>query len=210
MRLSYRHVPFRVGVRFPYYRLLEPSGTQSGFGDFDAKLEAALYRDEGLTVGASASASFPTGSAEKRLGMGHVMGGPSVWALREIEDFFAGAELGYSRAFGADSDDDAAAHGPHHDHVKTTSAHPASIPNPMNREELWLGLSSSYAALPELELEAGFLVAGPVSESGATRATATAGVAFPLGKLRTALGVEVDLAGTIRREVSFVSVSVAP
>ena len=210
VRLSYRRAPFRVGVRLPYYRLLERSGTVNGFGDLDAKVEAALYRDDGLSVGASVSASFPTGSAEKQLGMGHVMGGPSVWGLREIEDFFAGAELGYSRAFGADSDDDAAAHEPHHDHAKMASAHPTSIPNPMNREELWLGLSSSYAVLPELELEAGFLVAEPVSESGATRATTTVGVAFPLGKLRTALGVEVDLTGAIRREVSFVSVSIAP
>jgi hypothetical protein len=138
------------------------------------------------------------------------MGGPAVWALREIEDFFVGAELGYGRAFGADSDDDAPAHGPHHDHVKTTSAHPASIPNPMNREELWLGLSSSYAVLPVLVLNAGLLVAGSLSEGDADRATATAGVEFPLGKLRTAVGVEVDLAGAIRREVSFVSISVAP
>jgi hypothetical protein len=209
MRLSYRRPPFRVGVRLPYYRLLEPSGRESGFGDLDAKVEAALYRDEGLSVGASVSASFPTGSAEKRLGMGHVMGGPSVWALREIDDFFAGAEIGYGRALGADSHDDAAAHEPHHHHAKTTSAHAASIPNPMNREELWLGLRSSYAALPELELQAGFLVAVALSE-GLDRATATAGVEFPLGKLRTALGIEVDLAGAIRREVSFVSVSVAP
>jgi hypothetical protein len=207
--LAFRQGPFRARARLPYYRLLHGGTTENGFGDLDVKLETALHEGEVWSVGGALAASFPTGSAEKRLGMGHVMVGPSVWVERRVEDLFVGGELGYSRGIGADSDETAAhEQAAHHHHA--AKPHLGSIPNPMNREELWLSLSTSYVALPELQLNLGALVAGPLSEDGSTRVSTTGGVEFPLGKLGTAVGIEVDLLGLTRRTLGFVAVSLGP
>jgi hypothetical protein len=209
IRLGFHYEPLRLYVRVPYYRLLHPTGTRSGFGDVDSKLEATLHELDRWSLGAAASAAFPTGSAEDQLGMGHVMVGPSIWARRQGERLFAGAELGYQHAFGDSDDEDAALGHEHHEHAARRE-HAGAIPNPMNREEAWLGIGSGYAILPELRINVGAFFAVPVTEEGSTRGTATMGAEFPLGRVATALGVELDFLGPIRREVSFVSFSIAP
>ena len=76
----------------------------------------------------------------------------------------------------------------------------------MNPEELWVGVSSSYAVLPAFELNLGGTVAVPTSDEGSVRATLRGGATFPLGVLVTGVGVEVDLLGATRRELAVVSV----
>jgi len=203
----------RARAGLPYYRLLEPTGEQNGFGDLFAKLEASLYEDERWSVGPAFSASFPTGDASKRLGMGHVMLGPSVFGSWQSRSFFVGGEFGYNQALvggEAEGSDASAAHThAHHHHSASQGDDSASgpIPNPMNAEELWLGLNASYDALSSLRVSVGSIGAVPTSKEGATRVTATGGVEFPLGALSTAVGIEVDLAGTTRREVVLASVA---
>ena len=198
----------RASGGLPYYRLLEVDGVKNGFGDLDTKLELTVLEDDGWSLGPALFASFPTGSAEKRLGMGHVMFGPSAWVALHGERMFAAVELGYEQELAADDDEPSdSASGHHHGHAgPVEDVHTGPIPNPMNPEELWVGVSSSYAVIKSFELNLGGTVAVPTSEEGSVRATLRGGVAFPLGAFVTGVGVELDLLGSTKREVAVASV----
>jgi hypothetical protein len=207
LRTAFELGMLRANVGLPYYRLLEVDGVKNGFGDLDAKLELTVLDGEGWSLGPALFASFPTGSAEKRLGMGHVMFGPSAWGALHGERAFAAVELGYEQELAAEDDETIDPHAHHHAAASPAEdAHTGPIPNPMNPEELWVGVSSSYAVLPAFELNLGGTVAVPTSDEGSVRATLRGGAAFPLGVLVTGVGIEVDLFGVTRRQIAVVSV----
>ncbi|HVR21294.1 MAG TPA: hypothetical protein VMS65_16385 [Polyangiaceae bacterium] len=197
---------FRARASLPYYRLLESTGPANGLGDLETKLEGAVFDDATWSLGGAFAASFPTGSAQKRLGMGHVMLGPSVWLSRGSRRLFASAELGFMTALDGSSDDSSTPEGghAHHHHQAAANAHHEAggpIPNPMNPHETWLGVGVSYEPLPVLRLSLGGTGAVPTTDDGESRATLRAGVEFPLGVLTTGVGCEVDVLGVTRREV---------
>jgi len=197
---------FRARASLPYYRLLESTGPANGLGDLETKLEGAVFDDAAWSLGGAFAASFPTGSAEKRLGMGHVMLGPSVWLSQSSRRLFASAELGFMTALDGSSDDASpsdAEHAHHHHQAAANAHHEAGgpIPNPMNPHEAWLGVGVSYELFPVLRLSLGGTGAVPTTDDGESRATLRAGVEFPLGALTTGVGGEVDVLGFTRREL---------
>lgn len=204
---------FRARANVPFYRLMTPVSVQGGPGDFDAKLELAVLEDGHWSLGPGFAASFPTGNAEKRIGMGHVMLGPSAWFVWNAPQFFASAELGFVSAIEEEADDATSAPEAHEHHhgagaaSESASHHAAggSIPNPMNPEEVWLGVNVSYDVLPMLSLRVGGTGAVPTSDEGETRATLRAGVAFPVARFETGVGFEIDVLGVTRREVASVT-----
>ena len=201
----------RARASLPYYRLLESKERVNGLGDLETKFEAAVFDDETWVLGGAFALAFPTGSAEKRLGMGHVMLGPSAWLTRSSRTLFASAEFGFMTALEGDAEDAAepAPTAEHAHHPHGASAHHEAggpIPNPMNAHELWLGVSLSYEPVPVLRLSAGGTGAVPTTNDGDTRATLRAGAEFPLGALTTGVGAEVDVLGVTRREVGLATI----
>jgi hypothetical protein len=197
----------RASAGLPYYRLLEVDGVKNGFGDLDSKLELSVLEGDDWSLGPALFASFPTGSAEKRLGMGHVMFGPSAWIRLSVSRAFLSGELGYEQALAAEDESGESAHAHHHGAaIDAGAAHRGPIPNPMNPEELWVGVNASYTVLASFEPYLGATVAVPTSEEGSTRATLRAGASFPVGVLVTSVGFELDVLGVIRREIAVASV----
>jgi len=205
---AFRYAVLHARASLPYYRLLEPAGPANGFGDLESKLEIAVLDEPSWSLGGAFAASFPTGSAEKRLGMGHVMLGPSLWLARHAETVFASAELGFMGALD-DGEEQAEPMPPgHHHHGASPNAHHepgGPIPNPMNPNELWVGANVSYEPARVVRLNAGGTLAVPTSDDGETRATLRAGVEFPRGSLVTGVGVELDVLGITRRELALAS-----
>jgi hypothetical protein len=209
--LAFEYEPLRVRANMPYYRLLGPAKHADGPGDLESKVEFTVVEERPWAFGAALAASFPTGSADDRLGMGHVMLGPSVWLSRAGENVFASAELGYMGAL-ADAEDSEPIAAHQHHQSPTTNVHHAAggpIPNPMNANEAWLGLAASYEAAPPLGLSAGGTLAVPTTEDGETRATLRASVGFALGRLSTGIGVEVDVLGVTQRLLGHTNASVS-
>lgn len=198
-----------VGARanLPYYRLLDANGPANGFGDAFARVEAGVRPAETWSLGPSLSVSLPTGSPSERLGMGHAMLGASAWIAWRAPELFIAGELGYAQAVAERDDASPATKAETHQHGAQTHepATSGSIPNPMNPEELWLGLSSRYDVLSWMSVSLGGIVAFPTSEEGTLRATLNGGTEFPLGAFHTGVGIEVDLFGTTRREVVLAS-----
>jgi hypothetical protein len=206
---SIRFAVLRVRASLPYYRLLGPAGPVNGFGDLESEVEVAVLEGGEWSFGGAFAATLPTGSAEKRLGMGHVMLGPSAWLSGRSEAVFASAELGFMGAL--DREDQDAAMPAHHAHHAGASANAhhapgGPIPNPMNANELWVGASASYEPARGVRLDAGGTVAAPTSEQGETRATLRAGVELLAGEVDASLGFEIDVLGVTRREVAVASV----
>lgn len=210
LRSAFELGMLRASAGLPYYRLLELDGVSNGFGDLDAKLELSVLGndDDGWSLGPALFVSFPTGSAEKRLGMGHVMVGPSVWFTLQGSRAFLAAEVGYEQAIAAEDEEPAESPHSHHHHAESQTHDTAlgPIPNPMNMEELWVGATSSYAVLEMLAPYVGGTVAVPTSEEGSVRATLRAGATLPIGALVTEVGFEIDLLGVTRREVLVTSI----
>jgi len=198
--------PLRLRASLPYYRLLEAAGPANGFGDLESKLEVAVLDGDAWSVGGAFAVSFPTGSAEERLGMGHVMLGPSAWLSHRSGAAFASAELGFMGALDREEKnaEPMPAHHEHHGGTSTNAHHAAGgpIPNPMNANEVWTGISASYEPARSVRLVAGGTIAFPTSEQGETRATLRAGVQLPAGAFETGLGLELDVLGVTRREVA--------
>src|SRR5262245_49017714 len=105
LRIAFELGRLRASVGLPYYRLFEVDGVSNGFGDLDTKLELSLLAEDDWSLGPALFASFPTGSEEKRLGMGHVMFGPSAWVALHGERAFVSGELGYEQALAVEDDD---------------------------------------------------------------------------------------------------------
>ncbi|HEX6767638.1 MAG TPA: hypothetical protein VF103_19195 [Polyangiaceae bacterium] len=198
--------PARLRAELGVYRLSAPAGVEAGPGDLTTKLEETFFTPGRFAFGASLGASFPTGDAEKRLGMGHSMAGPSVFSTYESPRWFLALELGYASSLSMHDEPDVEAHHHHggaepHEHL-----HVPPIPNPMTAEELSLALGSSYELADWLRVSAAAL--GALSVIRGTeppfRATLEAGVELPFGPVTATAGAKLDPLGATRRQLGVV------
>lgn len=155
--LSYRQRWFGAELFLPAYRLTRIEGTELGLGDLvlTARGTALSLRDGAIALGAELPVMLPTGSADRQLGMGHVMLMPAAWFELALAPVSLRAQFGYGRALGS-----ASSHAHHHHGVEPGRS---PLVNPMNREELTHALAVALGVQRHLSLHArwfGALVLG--------------------------------------------------
>lgn len=192
-------------LALPWYRLNRDGQEAIGLGDFAADVRVAVVRtDSGnFAFGPELGASFPTGDADKELGMGHVMAMPGAWARLEVEKLSIMAQLGWGRALA-----DAGAHAEHAGHAghEAAAMHPTPRVNPMNMTELEHALGVRYAVDPNLALTARWLGGVPLDDMGIERQLIGPGLQLTADALDAAIELLVPVAGDpfdVRVSVSF-------
>jgi hypothetical protein len=178
-------------VALPWYRLERNGDEDIGLGDLAADVRVAIYRAPSRVIafGPELAASFPTGDADKELGMGHVMLMPGVWGRFELARLSIIGQLAWGRALaGTDG------HAAHHMHGGA-APHPSPRVNPMNMNELEHALGIRYAVHPNLALTARWLGAVPLEDNGFERQTIGPGLQLTADALDASIEVQVPVAG---------------
>jgi hypothetical protein len=192
----------------PAHRLDDAQATHVGLGDAVLDARAALFRStdrsgpvrESFALGVELAASLPTGSSAHRLGSGHVMLMPGVYARVRDEHASLLAQAGYARALQAD-DHDAVGHG----HA------PGSLVDPMNASELTSALSFALPFAQSFALLASLAAALPLAtEGGAARAAGGLGASWELSPLELALKLELPLIGGAFEQRVTLGVTLSP
>lgn len=174
----------------PMYRLDDRAGgTSFGLGDLLALGEARLYRaSQGrLSGGALLGVTAPTGSRERRLGMGHVMVMPGVWTTLAGASFSSRLDLGYGRVLGS-------RHAGHHQggHARSGTS---PVVSPMNQEEVTATLAVETPLRSWLTAGVSGSGAWPVRAPGTARGVASFILRLPEVPLAPWAAVQVPLAG---------------
>lgn len=180
--LAVQQPRYAVSLSVPAYRLVRNDSTIFGAGDLAADVRVPLFiaSDADQKAGLEAAASFPTGSSENGLGMGHVMVMPGVfWDMRH-DALHAILQVGYGRVLAQGS----GAHGHHHGQ--------APLVDPMNSSELEHALGLGYEVGTHTQLALRSFGAVPIAApGGASREVVAAGINF-IGSLLVA-GVELQV-----------------
>lgn len=186
--LSYNHRRFSLLALMPMYRLARNGLPTYGVGDLALAVRAPIPRwsTGRLSAGFGLAATFPTGDADRDLGMGHVMLMPEFWWTHDLGRVQLLGSVGFGRALAG----------------KVASTHHASGPrpivNPMNMAEVegslvsllqlhrfvWLK-ASVYAAMP----------VGTVNPHGVTRVMLSQGLVVHARGVEVALELQAPLAG---------------
>jgi hypothetical protein len=178
-----------VHASLPGYRLVRNGSTDYGLGDVGADVRVTAYRSEDgkLSLGGELAAMFPSGSAAKDLGMGHVMLMPGAWARLEQDKLSFWVQLAYGRSIGGSSHH-------HHHHHEAQAAGP--IVNPMNRSELEHALGVAYAVHPAVRLTGRALGAVPIAANdGQARQVLAPGLSLLFGPIDVSLELEWAVVG---------------
>lgn len=177
-----------VHASLPGYRLVRNGSTDYGLGDVGADVRVTAYRTEDgkLSLGGELAAMFPSGSAAKELGMGHVMLMPGAWARLEQDGLSLWVQLAYGRSIGASSQ--------HHHHHDTHAVGP--IVNPMNTSELGHALGVAYAVHPAVRLTGRAMGAVPIAaRDGQARQVLAPGLTLLFGPIDVSLELEWAVIG---------------
>ncbi|HET6335364.1 MAG TPA: hypothetical protein VFG30_19195 [Polyangiales bacterium] len=206
--VSWHHPWVTADVALPWYRLERDGEEAIGLGDLSADVRVAVFRTESgaFAFGPELGVSFPTGDADKELGMGHVMAMPGAWARLEIEKLSIMAQLGWGRAL-ADAD----AHAEHaghegHEGAAAEAMHATPRVNPMNMNELEHALGLRYAVHPNLAVTGRWLGGVPLDDMGLARQLIGPGVLLTADALDAAIEALVPIAGDpfdVRISISF-------
>jgi hypothetical protein len=203
--LSWHHPWVTAELALPWYRLEREDQEAIGLGDLTTDVRVAVYRIESgaLAFGPELAVSFPTGDADKQLGMGHVMAMPGVWARLEVEKLSIMAQLAWGRALAS-----AEAHAEHAGHEGHESVAPLAGPrvNPMNMTEFEHALGVRYAVHPNLAVTARWLGAVPLDDTGVERQLIGPGLQLTADALDASIEALVPVAGDpfdVRFSVAF-------
>jgi hypothetical protein len=189
---SWHYESLTAEVAVPWYRLQRNADEDIGLGDLTADVRVAIYRTPSrlIAFGPELAASFPTGDADKELGMGHVMLMPGVWGRLELARLSIIGQLAWGRAL-ADTDQ----HAGHHMHHGGAAPHASPRVNPMNMNELEHALGLRYAVHPNLALTARWLGAIPLEDDGFERQTIGPGLQLTADALDASIEAQVPVAG---------------
>ena len=180
------HPWFTAELALPGYRIAQTGSHAYGPGDLAVNARANAFRsaDDSISLGPELAATFPTGSADDGLGMGHVMLMPGGFVSWQHTGFTLITQLSYGRALGSAST---------HDHGDG----PSPIVNPMNRSELTHSVGFSASVHPNLRLTGRLMGAVTLfNHSGAAREIFAPGLHFITGALDFALEQQVPIVGT--------------
>jgi hypothetical protein len=182
---AYTHPWFFAELHLPYYRLVRDGSVERGPGDVGLDLRGTLWRPAPeLALGLELAGTFPSGDADRGLGMGHVMLMPGAWLGWERGSVRVLAQLAYGRMLG-----DAAPS--HHDH-----SGPVPLVNPMNRSELEHAFSVSYAFAEHLFAGGRLLGAVPVAyRNGSAREIAGLALGARFAPLEVGVELQFPLLG---------------
>lgn len=203
--LGWQHSWVTAELALPWYRLERDGQEAIGLGDLAANVRVPLYRaDSGvLAFGPELAVSFPTGDADKELGMGHVMAMPGGWARLEVEKLSIMAQLAWG---GALANSGAHAQLAGHAGHESGATHPSPRVNPMNMTEFEHALGVRYALHPNLAVTWRWLGAVPLDDIGIERQMTGPGLRLAADALDTLIEVLVPVAGDpfdVRVSVSF-------
>lgn len=182
--VAFAHPRLFIDVSVPYYRLVRNGRTVHGVGDVatDVRVSALEWPEHGVSVGPELSATLPTGSRKRDLGMGHLMLMPGLFMLIVNHDLTVMVQLAYGRALDA-------GHGHTHAGVQP-------IVNPMNRSEIEHAIAASFALNPMVRVSSRLMGAVPIADSdGAAREVFAAGAQLVLGPTDLALEQHLPLTG---------------
>ncbi|WAS91270.1 hypothetical protein [Nannocystis punicea] len=185
--LGYSHRRVSVQLTLPAYRLVRNGLAHVGIGDLALAVRAPIpsWSHHHLTAGLGLGATFPTGSADAGLGMGHVMLMPEFWWLVDRGRVQFSGTAGFGRALTRSGGD-------HHAHG------PAPIVNPMNRSEVEASLFSQVQLHRLLWLRLGVYGAMPVGNAntnGVTRVIVSQGLTFAARGFELSVELQAPLAG---------------
>ncbi|HEU0035818.1 MAG TPA: hypothetical protein VFQ53_34635 [Kofleriaceae bacterium] len=173
LELTALGVRARVAVGFYRVELMTVDG--SGLGDLQVGLQRAIVAITASTqLGATVSATLPTGDRTLALGMGHPMVMPSLYAHWTDSRSSVLASVGYGRML---------ASGAHH--------HFGPLVSPMNPEEVSAAVRGARRLGTRTELAAAVSGALPLTDDGDARAAIAASARWQLGDA-TELGVELS------------------
>jgi hypothetical protein len=173
-------------VALPVYRVVRNGLREAGVGDLALSLRVPVLDApaRGLSAGLALAATLPTGSADKQLGMGHVMLMPGAYLALDTPALLLVAQLAYGRALG-----DMGAH--------TMHMGPRPIVNPMNRSELEHAFSASVRVVDGLRALVRLYGATPAwDRRGEAREVLALGGQASVGPVDVRLELELPLVGT--------------
>lgn len=166
LRLDLHLDRFHFRAQGSWYRLRDSIESTNGPGDVLLAAMWTAHRSERLHAGVALPIGFPTGDDEERLGMGHVMIMPGVFAaLQATEKITASMGVAYNRALGS-------SHG--HDHGI------GPYVNPMTREEIGFAARVAVRTAPRFQLVAETAIAAPLD--GEARMIVGGGFALQRGR----------------------------
>lgn len=179
------HPWFTAELAMPGYRIAQTGSHAYGPGDLAFNARGNVYRsaDESITIGPEVAVTFPTGSADDGLGMGHVMLMPGGFVSWQHAGFTLITQLSYGRALGSASE-----------HAQHGGAWP--IVNPMNRSEL--AHSVGFSALVHANLRVTGRLIGAVTlgnHSGSAREIVAPGLQLVMGAFDFALEQQLPVVG---------------
>jgi hypothetical protein len=190
--LSWGNDRFSAVASASAYRVEKNGADFYGAGDAGIHGAAKVLRHGAAATGVALAASFPTGSEQHGMGMGHLMLMPAVFGEWSTAHLHVGASLGYSRAIGG---------GSHEGHGA------APLVAPM--WPMWPSEVSWGAALDVMvthRVVAGARTAGGApTGTGETRVMVAGRIAWQASRVLTALELQAGVAGdpfTMRGVVS--------
>jgi hypothetical protein len=186
--LGWSHRRVSIQAMLPTYRLVRNGLARVGVGDLAlaARVPIPGWSHHDLTSGLGLAATFPTGSADAGLGMGHVMLMPEFWWMLNRGRVVLYGTAGFGRALGAGA-------GAHH------GGGPAPIVNPMNRSEIEASLGSQIRVHRLLSLRFGAYGAMPVGNvntEGVTRVVASQGLMLSVRGFDLSVELQAPLTGS--------------
>lgn len=172
--------PIVVAAHLPTYRLDSARGVYYGTGDLHVEAWLRAIRRPGFSAGVGLPVGLPTGSAERLLGMGHVMIMPAAFVAVRRGGLDVIALGAYHRALG-----DSGEH-----------AHSVSGPAvaPMAKSELAAAAQATYWLDGTTGAVAEAAVAVPLVDAP-TRAAAGVGARIRRGRYDVTVTVQLGLAG---------------
>jgi hypothetical protein len=186
--LAWSHRRVSIQAMLPAYRIVRNGLSHVGVGDLAlaARVPIPGWSHHDLTAGLGVGATFPTGSADAGLGMGHVMLMPEFWWLLNRGRVQLYGTAGFGRAL-------AAGVGSHH------GGGPAPIVNPMNRSEIEASLGSQIRLHRLLSLRFSAFGAMPVGNAnpeGVTRVVASQGLMLSVRGFDLSVELQAPLTGS--------------
>jgi hypothetical protein len=170
----------------PVYRIVRNGLRDAGVGDLALGLRVPVLDapTRGLSAGVALATTLPTGSADKQLGMGHVMLMPGAYLRLDTPALVLVVQLAYGRALGG--------MGAHAMHVG-----PQPIVNPMNRSELEHAFSASVRVVDGLRALVRLYGATPAwDQNGEAREVLALGGQATAGPVDVRLELELPLVGS--------------
>ncbi|MEY4511090.1 MAG: hypothetical protein RLZZ450_3212 [Pseudomonadota bacterium] len=190
---GYRADWYGAEVLLPAYHLSRSAGTEYGLGDLvvTARGTGIRAREGAITAGVELPVMFPTGDAQRELGMGRVMPMPGLWFAFVRAPFTVRMQAGYGHMIGTEK---AAEEHHHHEASAAPMRHP--IVNPMNRSEFEHGLTLGLGLSRTMSVHARWFGAVPVADDhGVVREILAAGATASMAAFDVTLEGQKPVAG---------------